>query len=673
MFDKRTSLICLLLAVITFGIYWRATTFNFVEYDDPEYIRMNPQVQAGLTWPGVKWAFTTDYASNWHPLTWISHMIDCQLFGLKPAGHHLTNILLHTLNVVLMFLVLLRMTGATWRSAVVAALFAWHPAHVESVAWVAERKDVLSTFFGLLTLFAYVVYVEKSKIKNRKSKIFYALSLFCFAFSLLSKPMLVTFPFLMLLLDYWPLRRMQLGGVETASENSPDLPVSQKKISALLVEKIPLLAMSFAVCLLTVHAQGKAGSVMSLQKLSFAARLEHAMVSYAKYVNMMIWPHDLCPFYPFSGAPPLGHAVVAFVILCAISLAALQWLKAAPYFPVGWFWFLGTLVPVIGVMQVGSQYMADRYTYFPYTGLFIAVVWGAAQVWESRKLPRIILNAGTVGVLVACVVVTTNQLSYWRNTTALFEHAAKVTKNNFMAYTILGGEYALAGKYDEAIQLLQASIKLVPNHPATHLYLGESYLDTGKIPEAIESLSTAVQLRPGAAVAHRKLGVALLRAGRVDDAFGQFTAATQLEPNDAKSHCQLGLICSQRKDISGAIAHYQATLAVQPNNTEALNNLAWIYAANENAAFRNGALAVELAGRACALTQNREPMLLGTLAAAYAEAGQFDNAVNTAIQARDLAYSNNQKEVAQRNEQLLVFYRSNRAYHENAAEASKTP
>jgi len=414
-----------------------------------------------------------------------------------------------------------------------------------------------------------------------------------------------------------------------------------------------------------VQAQDKAGSVMSLEKLSLFGRVEHSLVSYVKYVNMMIWPHDLCPFYPFSGAPTLLHAFFAFVILGAISIAALQWLKEAPYFPIGWFWFLGTLVPVIGIMQVGSQYMADRYTYFPYTGLFIAMVWGAAEIWEQQKLPQIALKAVTGVALAACLVLTSMQLGYWRNSVTLFEHAEKVTTNNFMADTILGGEYALAGRYDEAIQLLQESAKLVPSHPATQLYLGESYLDTGKIPEAIASLSTAVYLRPGAAISHRKLGIAFMRAGRINEAFDQLNEATRLDPGDVKAHVQLATLCTERKDIGEAIGHYQAVLALQPDNTEALNNLAWIYAANENAGYRNGATAVKLAEHACAITKYHEPVLLGTLAAAYAEAGQFPDAVSTATQARDMALSKNLKDIAERNEQLLSWYRANRAFHEN--------
>lgn len=657
-------LICLLLGAITLGLYWTTVRFNFIDFDDNEYVTLNSHVQAGLTWDGIEWAFTTGEASNWHPLTWISHMLDCQLYGLKPGGHHLTNAILHAFNVMMLFLVLLRMTGATWQSCVVAALFAWHPAHVESVAWVAERKDVLSTFFGLVTMLAYTFYAREPKTKNTAT-IYYCLALLSFALSLLSKSMLVTLPFVLLLLDYWPLRRMRLFGAASAGKGMGVPGAEQKGPVALLQEKVPFFVLVFLSCVLTVWAQQRVGSVMSDATLPLSGRVAHALVSYVKYVKMMFLPVKLAIFYPHTGAPTMSHAAVAFLVLAGISFAAVQWLRDAPFFPVGWFWFLGTLVPVIGVLQVGSQAMADRYTYFPYVGLFVAIVWGAGQLWERWKPWCMALNAATAALLAVMLFVTRTEIGYWQNDITLFGHAREVTSYNFMACSVLGDALEQAGKNEEAIAYLKEGLTYMPSYPPLHFLLGRAYLEQGKLNDAIASFSEAIRLRPNSPQIYQKLGMALFRQGRLDEALGQFSTAARMDPADSFSECQIALICSQKKDLPGAIQHYHASLSIQPDNIEALNNLAWILAASENSEFRNGAEAVQLAQRACEATHNSEPALLGTLAAAYAEAGQFTNAVATATKARDLALTANLKSIADRNQKLLELYRSGQPFHES--------
>ncbi|HZV36322.1 MAG TPA: tetratricopeptide repeat protein [Verrucomicrobiae bacterium] len=658
MSNKRTLLICVLLAAITLALYWPARSFKFVDYDDNEYVTSNPNVQAGISWKGISWAFQTYHSSNWHPLTWISHMLDCQIYGLNPAGPHFTNILFHAFNAVLLFLVLLRMTGARWPSCIVAALFACHPAHVESVAWVAERKDVLSTFWGLLALLTYVSYAREPR-KN-KSRIYYALTFLLFALSLLSKPMLVTLPFVLLLLDFWPLERISDSGKGEESTRA------KQGIGHLVMEKVPFFLLVIVSCWFTVAAQSASGAMKLNTKLSLLLRLEHALVAYLNYVKMLFWPAKLAFFYPHTGAPTMSHVLAALAVILLISFVALRALRNASYFAVGWFWFLGTLVPVIGILQVGDQAMADRYTYFPAIGLFIATVWGAAQLWEQWKSSRLILNCAAITALVACVAMTTIQLQYWRDSFTLAEHARKVTDKNYVAYALLADEAGRAGKFDEAINYARISLDYKPDYFQAHYFLGLACLETGKLDEAVEHLSEAARLRPKA-VTYQKLGRALFLQGRLDEAFEQFSSAVKIDPSDSISESQMGVICARKRDFAAAVQHYESALALNPDSIGVLNNLAWIRAVNEDPHLRNGVEAVQLAKRACEATHNNEALLLGTLAAAYAEAGDFTNAVATATKARDLALGANKMSIANRTEKFLELYRSGRAYHEGAA------
>jgi len=434
-------LICLLLALITLALYWPATHFDFINYDDPDYVIYNPPIQHGITGAGLVWAFKTRHASNWHPLTWASHMADCALYGLNPGGHHLTNLLFHAANVVLLFLVLCQWTGAPWRSALVAALFAWHPLHVESVAWVSERKDVLSAFFWLLTLAAYGRYAKGRKV-------FYCLALFFFALALLSKPMVVTLPFVLLLLDFWPLKRTAAPG--------------------LFVEKIPFFALAALECVATLWAQSGANSVVNFGILPFSARVANALVSCVLYLWKMLWPVDLALPYPYSHIWTFWPAAGAGCLLLLISAGAILRARREPYLIVGWLWFLGTLTPVIGLAQTGIQPMADRYTYAPLIGIFIMAVWAIPGAWTRWPRPGLVFGAVVAGVLGFLLAGAETQLQYWRNSVALFSHTVAVTRNNILAEYNLAE--ALARQGDEALAVVhyQRALAIEPNRVEAH-------------------------------------------------------------------------------------------------------------------------------------------------------------------------------------------------------------
>jgi protein O-mannosyl-transferase len=433
---QRAMLICLLLALITLALYWPATHFDFTNYDDPDYIIYNPPIQHGITGDSLAWAFKTNHASNWHPVTWVSHIADFALFGLNPGGHHLTNLLFHTANVVLLFLVLCQLTGAQWRSALVAALFAWHPLHVESVAWVSERKDVLSAFFWLLTLAAYGRYA-----KGRKA--FYCLALLFFALGLMSKPMVVTLPFVLLLLDFWPLQRTAVSG--------------------LFLEKIPFFALATLDCVATLWAQRGANSVVSLGILPFSARLANALVSCVLYLWKMLWPVDLALPYPYSHVWRFWPAAGAGCLLLLISAGAILRARSQPWLIVGWLWFLGTLTPVIGLAQTGIQPMADRYSYLPLIGIFIMAAWAIPGDWTRWPRPGLVFGAAVAGALGFLLAGAEVQLQYWRNSVTLFSHTVAVTRNNILAEYNLAEALARQGDEAEAVIHYQRALAIEPN------------------------------------------------------------------------------------------------------------------------------------------------------------------------------------------------------------------
>lgn len=484
-----------LLALATAAVYAGVANHRFVSLDDGRYVTANSQVAAGLTWQGVVWAFTTWHAGNWHPLTWLSHMVDVQVFGLKPAGHHLVNLVWHCTNTTLVFAVLLHLTGARWRSALVAALFGIHPLHVESVAWVAERKDLLCAFFGLLALGAYGSYARHPGVGK------YAKVAAAFAASLLAKPMLVSLPFMLLLLDIWPLGR--LGGQARPGRTFPHL----------LVEKLPLLALATASGVVTYLAQRGWGAVKPLAVLPITVRLANAAQSYVIYLRKTIWPVDLTVYYPHSDMLPTPWRIAAAVaLLAALTLVAALQLRRRPFLLTGWFWYLGTLVPVIGLVQVGGQALADRYTYVPLIGVFLALSWGAADLAGQRRGGTAIMGAATTATLIALSAATLGQVRHWRDTASLFGHAVSVTEGNWMAFALLGKDALDAGRPAEAVAHLRQSLTINPYTTAAariHTDLGRALAATGSLDEAIEEFRRALRIDPNSESARRGLSAAL--------------------------------------------------------------------------------------------------------------------------------------------------------------------
>ncbi len=485
--NRLVWLIGLVLVGVTLVVYSPMLTHSFLEYDDNVYVTGNPIVQRGLTVDGWTWAWTTLYFENWHPLTWLSHMLDCQLFGLSPAGHHLTNLLFHLANVLLVFLVLRRMTGATWRAALVAALFALHPLHVESVAWVAERKDVLSTFFGLLAARAYVRYVE------RPGPVWYGLLLAFFALSLLAKAMLVTLPALLLLLDYWPLRRFPAkadpisGGIQTTRPAS---------LLRLLGEKVPLLILSAGLCVVTLLAKPEATAV-SLERSPLGGRIANTLTAYAAYLRKMVWPSDLAVFYPHAGGNWSWLPVIAAsLVLAGLTVLAVGLRRQRPALFVGWFWYLGTLIPVIGLFQFNMQAMADRYTYFPLIGIFLALAWCIPERWGPEPQARAWLAVGVGGALAACLILTSFQIATWQDDNTLWRHTLQVTENNSWAEFELGTYLYNHDQREDGKAHLQRAVQLDPDDAPALQNLGLVLLDQGKVEDALEVSLPGRRLTP---------------------------------------------------------------------------------------------------------------------------------------------------------------------------------
>jgi tetratricopeptide (TPR) repeat protein len=528
---QRVTAICLALAVVTLLVYLPVLHNGFVNYDDPDYITTNPHVKAGLTWSGIVWAFQSTEASNWHPLTWISHMADCQLFGLNPAGHHLTSLLFHTANTLLLFFLLNRLTGALWRSAFVAALFAWHPLHVESVAWASERKDVLSAFFWMLTLLAYERYArsvtsgrwraasgkpDTASSVIRHPSLFYFAALFLFACGLMSKPMVVTLPFVLLLLDFWPLRRFTIYDLRFT-------------MARLIGEKIPFFALTIASCIITRLVQN--GALWSSNSLILHFRLANALMSYIRYISKMFWPADLALIYPYPHYWPITGVIAVALLLAMWSALAILWAKRFPYLAFGWFWYLGTLVPAIGLVQAGVQSMADRYTYLPAIGLFIVVVWGVNDLLNSHpQKAKIAAVAGSL-VIVGCLAVTSIQLNYWRNSVQLFWHTVQVTTDNYAAENCLGTALENIGKKDEAEKIYAESVRVEPDYPLGQFNLGMILLEQGRADEASNHLAIAAQLAPRDPVMQFDFGIYLLQHGKADEAADRFRAALAAKPD----------------------------------------------------------------------------------------------------------------------------------------------
>ena len=675
--------LCLVLAAITMAVFGQTRTYDFVDLDDNEYVYENPVVAKGLTFKGIVWAFTDDKTDHWHPLTWLSHMADCQVYGLWAGGHHLTNVALHTAAAVLLFLALREMTGSLWRSAFVAAVFAIHPLRAESVAWIAERKDVLSGVFFMLTLWAYAHYARQPSCRR------YTAVALWYGFGLLCKNTLVTLPFVLLLLDWWPLHRVKLDGAGGAKFGAAKLVAL---FGGLVKEKIPLFLISAGSCAVTVLGPQKvAGSA----QVPFLERLGNAVVSYGIYLWQVVFPAGLAIPYPYPpNGQPFWKVALALVLLAAIFICVLACLKKRPYLLVGWLWYLGMLVPVIGIVQISYHAHADRFTYLPAIGLVVAGTWAVADWsmgWNHRRAVLQVLTAAVLGTLMVCAW---KQTQYWQNSDILSMRALACTTDNYVAHMVLGNallrkgnadaaiahyqqalqinpNYARAynnlgitllqkGKVDEAITHYQQALKIEPDYTQAHENLGNALFQKGRVDEAITHYQRALQIYPDYEEAHYNLGNALFQKGRVDEAISQYQEALQINPDSAQGHFTLGIALLRKDREDEAIAHFQQALQLEPADPRFQNNLALVLAA---ASLRKGSKVVELAQQANKLTGGKNPVILHTLATALAEAGRFPEAVETAQHALRLAGAQSNTALAAQLQRELKLYQAGKPFH----------
>jgi len=553
------SLLLILAIIIAYG---QVKNFDFVGYDDQEYVTENSHVQKGLTVEGIIWAFTSFHSANWHPLTWLSHMLDCELYGLNPMGHHWTSLQFHMINAILLFLVLKLMTGAIWRSAFVAALFALHPLHVESVAWVSERKDVLSTFFGLLMICAYYRYIKAPDFKN------YLLVIIFLSLGLMAKPMLVTFPFVLLLLDFWPLKRFHYKN-NYLFQSERVAHYGSKGIYRLILEKIPLFIPVVISCVLTFLAQKSEGAVQTLGSLSLKNRIANAIVSYVNYVLKAIWPSKLAVFYPHPGDTLSAWQIfgAALIITCTCFLA-IRAAKKYPYILIGLFWYLGTLVPVIGLAQVGEQAMADRYTYIPLIGIFIIVAWGALDLFKKWHYRKIYLSVFAIIILSAFTARTFFQVSHWKNGIVLFENAVKVTENNYMAQNNLGTAYGSID-LDKSISHYKEALKIKPGYIMALYNMGTALSDKGNYDEAVLYFNKALKINSHITDARMNLANIFFLQAKPDQAISQYKEILKTDSENANAHYNLAYMLSDQKKIDQAEYYYKETLKINPKHSKA--------------------------------------------------------------------------------------------------------
>lgn len=648
---RRYGLIVSALLLIGVAlVFAQARHFDFAVIDDGEYVTDNAQIKSGLSWATVKWSFTHTVAANWHPLAMLSHALDCQVFGQNAGAHHMVNVVFHAADTILLFwllVTLLRPAGSArdpvthvWMCGVVAALFGLHPLRAESVAWVSERKDVLSALFFMLTILAYVRYVRNRAAKSSAVGA-YIVTLVLLALGLLAKPMLVTLPFVLLLLDIWPLNRL------------PNLRAG----GALILEKVPMFLLSAAASVTTFLAQEHSGSVVALQSFSVGDRLQNVIVSYARYLGKTFWPVDLCAYYPFR-AWTAGQVVGSALLIIGLCILALWCARRRPFVFVGWFWFVGMLVPVIGFAQVGGQSMADRYAYLPHIGLFIALVWG---LFEIARKPALI---GLSVAAIACAVIATSQVAYWRDSEALFDHTLRLTGDNISAHYFMALALETKGKKAEAIPHFRAAIRGNPDNIKAITHLGRILAEQGKFEEARQQFEAALRVDSDLPLTQINLADMLIRLGKRDEAIDHYIIAMQSKPNMPEAHFELSNLLSAKHDYEGAIAQLRTAVEQKPNFTDALNSLAWTLATQSNPKLRNGTDAVRFAEQAVALTKNADAGFLDTLAAAYAESGRFPDAVNTAASAVRIASASRDTKLAAEIGARLKLYQAGMAYHE---------
>ncbi len=714
-------LVCLLLGAITLALYWPVRHYEFINFDDPNYVYENAAVKRGLSWDGVVWAFSGQHEANWHPLTWLSHMLDCQLYDLNAGQHHWTNVLLHAANGVLLFWLLRILTGAMGRSAFVAGLFLFHPMHVESVAWVSERKDVLSGFFFILTLWAYVKYARSPNAERVPAALWYGLALCFFALGLLAKSMLVTVPCVLLLLDYWPLQRMT--------------PTSWPQLAR---EKIPFFLLTILTSGIAFFSQKQAGAMAALDAFPLTQRLANLPVSYLHYLEKLFWPHDLSALYLRHDFWPAGTIMAAVSVLLGLSVAVIVGARSRRWLAVGWFWFIGMLVPVSGLVQVGRQAMADRFTYLPSIGLFIAVTWAGCEIFPGRKAPASAKTGGGILpgalgfiLLTACVTASSRQLNYWENSGTLMRHALtidpnnEVVGNNLAVFQYQHGDRAGAwktfqqalganprsvdtldtmgsilledGNIKEALARFRSAHDLQPNHLKSLLFLGDALRRGGNLAEARATLQQALQINPASYQAHYTMGNVLDDSGRPDEAAAQYRQAAefepangliqaalgaslissghraeapphlakaiQLEPENAKLRYQVARTWLMLGNLEEALNQYRLALRLDPDLLSALKDLAWLLATGPLEDLRNGSEAVLLAEHACQLTDFTNSLYAGLLDAAYAEAGRFPEAITAGEKARELYLAAGKKDLANMTAQRIELYRTGKKFH----------
>lgn len=694
-------LISIALFVLTAVAFEQALFNDFVRIDDTGYVTENPHIKSGINYGSVIWAFGSTYASNWHPLTWLSHMLDHSLFGLDPWGHHLTSLLFHIVNALLLFWILYKLTGSIGASSFIAFVFALHPLRVESVVWISERKDVLSAFFWMLTLAAYIRFVKRPGIGR------YGLVFAAFALGLTAKPMLVTLPFVLLLLDYWPLNRLKVSAV---------------------YEKIPLFLLAAISCAITYYAQQASGSVIQIEKLPFLFRLFNAVISYAGYIAKMFYPVDLAVLYPY----PIGQTTVMKFVLCLLFLVIVSIIILSipkkRFLLVGWLWYLGTLVPVIGLIQVGGQAMADRYTYLPSIGILIIIVFSIKDLFAERH--HKMLKVPACVILLILLLCTRNQVTLWRDSITLYEHTLSVTKNNFVIHNWMGSALTSQDRIDEAIGHFQKSIKIMPKYSKSHYNMGIALQKDSRLPEALEQFriverldpehykalnnigvvlqgqskyteaieyyKKAAQVKPDFGVAFYNMAKACIEMKEIEKGIAYFNEAIEIDRDDPKFHAGLAEAFAEKGDLSGAVAswneslradpdqmrihtflvelyilqnklnlaleYFSKVITLEPDSSGVFNNLAWIMATCKREGFFDPARAVDYAERACEMEDNENADYLDTLAAAYASSGQFGRAIVTARKALDLHLAGGEEIKVKQVQDRLELYEQSKSF-----------
>jgi len=646
----KTAIICLILAAATVGVYYQVYSFSFVNYDDAEYVYQNPHIRNGITAESLKWALTTGYACFWHPLTWLSHMLDWELYGSNPAGHHITALIFHILNSILIFIVFKQMTGAVWPSAFAAGLFALHPLHVESVAWVSERKDVLSTFFWILAMWGYNRYVRKPKISS------YLLMLAFFVLGMMAKPMLVTLPFVFLLLDYWPFERLKWNNPQHKVDGLPAV-----SFKWALAEKIPMFLIAAGLSVVAFIAQKEGRAIPMGENFALPIRLANAPISYLQYIVKMFWPSGLAMFYPHPGKDiSYLYTGISVLILLAATILVVLFCKKHKYLFTGWFWYVGTLVPVIGIIQVGNHAMADRYTYITLTGLFIIIAWGVPDLLGRVPHRRIILWICSIAVLIALGICAHFQTRHWKNTIALCEHAMKVTKENykahfcitlmlmeqerfeeaiwhctealrinpecFEAYNNMGVALCRLGRFDEAIACYRKLLELRPDFAVSHGNLAAIMINQGAYYEALEHCEIALEILNSVEI-RKFYGFALMKLGRYDEAENEYRKIVSVLPDDPNALSRLGFVLARKGEFDEAISVSDKALKISPELAEARLNLGFAYIGKNDLEK-----AVEQYEKGLAIEPNNA-IARSELGVAFFKLGEIDKAVESFEQA----------------------------------------